>query len=169
MKHREQIPVMVSRGVSKLVSDSGITRYKIITEEWAVFDQTQPPRQEFKKGILILRYDDKMNVDMHITADTAYWYDQNLWELRGRVRLYDEAKSTTFRSEQLYWDMQGHEFYSHKWMRVITPDRDIEGSSFRARESMTKYDVYDAKGRIPMPKDDKKESGAASDSTAAKS
>lgn len=172
VKNREQVPVMVSRGVSKMISDSGITRYKIITEEWAVYDQTTPPRQDFKKGILILRYDDKMNIDMHITADTAYWYDQKLWELRGRVHLINEANMTTFRSEQLYWDMTTHEFYSNVWMEVITPDREIEGSRFRANEQMTKYEVYDDKGRMPMPKQDSKPAEnattAASDSASKK-
>lgn len=152
VKNREQLPVMVSRGVSKMISDSGITRYKIITEEWAVYDKTKPPRQEFKKGILILRYGANNTVDMHITADTAYWYDQNLWELRGRVCLDNESSHTTYHSEQLYWDMNTHEFYSHVWMKVVTPDREVEGSRFRANEQMTKYEVYDDKGRVPMPK-----------------
>lgn len=170
VKNREQIPVMVSRGVSKMVSDSGINRYKIITEEWAVYDQTDPPRQDFRKGVLILRYDEKMNIDMQITADTAYWYNQNLWELRGRVRLDNEASKTTFRSEQLFWDMQTHEFYSNVWMKVVTPEREVEGSRFRANEQMTKYEVYDDKGSVPMPKKDKPTgngSATAKDSAAA--
>lgn len=161
VKNREQLPVMVSRGVSKMISDSGITRYKIITEEWAIYDQTKPPRQDFKKGILILRFDEKMNIDMHITADTAYWYDQNLWELRGHVCLDNEADKTTFHSEQLYWDMKTHEFYSNVWMRVVTPEREIEGSRFRANEQMTKYEVYDAKGKVPMPTKKDDQNGAA--------
>lgn len=164
VRHRDQIPVMVSRGVSKMISDSGITRYKIITEEWAVYDQTNPPRQDFKKGILILRFDDKMNIDMQITADTAYWFDQNLWELRGRVYLNNEASQTTFRSERLYWDMQAHEFYSDVWMRVVTPERQVEGTSFRANEQMTRYEVHDDKGSVPMPKNEKP---AQNDSVAA--
>lgn len=166
VKNRELIPVMVTHGVSKMISDSGITRYKIITEEWEVYDQAQPPRQDFKKGILILRFDEKMNIDMQITADTAYWYDQNLWELRGRVRMNNEAKELKFRSEQLYWDMNQHEFYSNVWMEVITPERQIEGTRFRANEQMTKYEVFDAKGRVPMPKNEKdsKNTGAQKDS-----
>lgn len=166
VKNRELIPVMVSHGVSKMISDSGITRYKIITEEWEVYDQAKPPRQDFKKGILILRFDEKMNIDMQITADTAYWYDQNLWELHGRVRMNNEAKELNFRSEQLYWDMNLHEFYSNVWMEVITPDRQIEGTRFRANEQMTKYEVFDAKGRIPMPKNEKdsKPAGGQKDS-----
>lgn len=163
VKNRDQLPVMVSHGVSQLISDSGITHYKIITEEWAVYDKTEPPRQEFKKGILILRYDDKMNIDMHITADTAYWYNQDLWELRGRVHLDNEASKMTFHSEQLFWDMKKKEFYSNAWMKVVTPEREVEGSRFRANEQMTKYEVYDDKGRVPMPT--KKDNNTAQNGT----
>lgn len=153
--HPEQVPTMLSRGVSKLISDSGLTRYKVITEEWAVYDKTDPPRQEFLKGLLILRYDKKMNVDMQITADTAYCYNQNLWELRGRVFVENEATQTTYTSQQLYWDMQLHEFYSNVWMRIVTPEREVEGVRFRSNEQMTRYSVDDDKGVMPMPKDGK--------------
>lgn len=144
---------MVSHGVSKLISDSGINRYKVITEEWAVYDQTTPPRQDFLKGILLLRFDNKMKVDMQITADTAYWYDQSLWELRGRVFVNNEASQTTYRSEQLYWDMNAHEFYSNVWMRIVTPERDIEGNRFKSNENMTRYEVTRDKGSLPVPED----------------
>ena len=144
---------MVSHGVSKLISDSGINRYKVITEEWAVYDQTTPPRQDFLKGILLLRFDNKMKVDMQITADTAYWYDQSLWELRGRVFVNNEVSQTTYRSEQLYWDMNAHEFYSNVWMRIVTPERDIEGNRFKSNENMTRYEVTRDKGSLPIPED----------------
>ena len=37
------LPVMDTRGVTTLVSDSGVTRYRINTEEWLVFDRKIPP------------------------------------------------------------------------------------------------------------------------------
>ena len=33
---RDSLPSMTSLGVTTLISDSGITRYKIVTEEWMV-------------------------------------------------------------------------------------------------------------------------------------
>lgn len=158
VRNREQLPVMVSRGVSKLISDSGVTRYKIITEEWAVYDQTNPPRQDFRKGILMLRFDNQMNVDMQITADTAYWYNQNFWELRGRVYVENQVSKTTYRSEQLFWDMNRHEFYSHVWMHIATPEREVQGMRFKSNEQMTRFEVDRDKGTIPMPKDENKQS-----------
>ncbi len=68
---RDSMPVMVTHGVSKLISDSGVVRYKVIAEEWRVFDKTNPQRQEFPKGLFLLRYDKRFNVDLYITADTA--------------------------------------------------------------------------------------------------
>lgn len=152
VRNRDSLPVMVTYGVSKLISDSGVTRYKIISEEWRVFDRTRPQRQEFVKGVFLERYDDKFNVNLFITADTAYWYDQNLWELRGRVRVRNEENGTLYRSEQLYWDMGRHEFYSNVYMRIVTPDRDIQGDRFRSDEQMTRYEVSRSRGFLPVPK-----------------
>ena len=34
---RDSLPVMDTKGVMTLISDSGVTRYRINTEEWLVF------------------------------------------------------------------------------------------------------------------------------------
>lgn len=149
---RDSVPVMVSYGVSKLISDSGYVRYKIITEEWKVYDRTRPPRQEFTKGVFLERYDNQHNIDLYLTADTAYWYNQSLWKLRGRVRVCNLENGTLYRSQELFWDMDKHEFYSYVPMRITTPDRDIQGDRFRSDEQLTRYEVMRSRGFIPMPK-----------------
>ena len=55
VRNRDSLPVMVSYGVSKLISDSGFIKYKVITEEWQVYDKTKPERWEFPKGIFLER------------------------------------------------------------------------------------------------------------------
>lgn len=150
---RDSIPVMVTTGVSKLISDSGIIRYKIVAEEWEVYDLTNPPRQVFPKGIFLERYDKAFNIDLSVTADTAYCFNKNLWELRGRVFVRN-IKGETFSTEELYWDMAKHEIYSYKYMHIITPDEELEGNAFRSNEQMTNYVVSWASGIMPMPKDE---------------
>ena len=151
VRNRDSLPMMITYGVSKLISDSGVVRYKIVSEEWFVFDRTHPPRQEFRKGVLLQRYDDRLNVDLYITADTAYWYNQSLWELRGRVRVRNLTDRVTYTGEQLYWDNEAHEFYSHVPMHIVTPDRDLRGDRFRSDERLTRYEVKRTRGFIPMP------------------
>ena len=70
VNNRDSLPVMVTHGVSKLISDSGFIRYKMIAEEWRVYDKTNPPRWEFPQGIFIERYDDKFKVNLYLTATT---------------------------------------------------------------------------------------------------
>ena len=101
---RDSLPVMTTLGVSKLISDSGVIRYKVIAERWDIYDQTKPPRQEFPHGIFLQQFDEKFHVSLYLTADTAYCYNQTLWKLRGRV-FARNAKGATFSSEELYWDM----------------------------------------------------------------
>ena len=40
--NRETQPILKSVGVSTLISDSGVIRYKIISEDWFIYDRTQP-------------------------------------------------------------------------------------------------------------------------------
>lgn len=150
--NRDSSAVMVTWGCSKMISDSGVMRYKVIAEKWEVFDKTTPTRHAFEKGIFIERFNDHFKVDLHITADTAYWYDQNLWQLRGRVVMNNLKEQTLFKTEELWWDTGAHEFYSSAYMNIFTPDRHLEGYDFRSNESMTLYSVNQPKGYMPVPK-----------------
>lgn len=159
VKNRKQLPAFVDRGVSGVISDSGIMRYRFIAEEWAVYDQTQPPRQEFHKGILMLRYNDKMAINMQVTADTAVIYPNEYMELRGNVYVIDEEKQSTYTSQQLFYDFKKEEFYSNVWTSIVTPDREIQGSRFRSKKpegNKPAYYEFDMdKGSMPMPKEGK--------------
>lgn len=164
--NRDSLPVMITYGVSKLISDSGIVKYKIVSEEWQVFDRTKPQRQVFPKGIFLEQYNQQFHVIMHITADTAYCYNQNLWELRGRVFARNTENGTTFSSEELYWNMQNHWMYSNKPMHLVTPDRDLHGNRFESNEDLTQYKVWKTSGYVPVPQE-KTETTSGADSIAA--
>lgn len=143
---RDSASMMTSYGVSTLISDSGVIKYKIITERWDVNAIRQPSRWTFEKGIFLEQFDEKFHVEGYIQADTAWYYDQlKLWELRGRVYIRN-VNGLVFRSEELFWDGIRHEFYSHKFSRVITPERTLEGTYFRSDEHMTHYAVTNSVG-----------------------
>ena len=139
--------------MSKLISDSVVVKYKLVAEEWRYYDRTQPARQEFPKGIFMERYDKAFKVDMYLTADTAYCYDNYLWELRGRVFVCEKTKGITYSSEQLYWDTRNHRMYSHTYMHIVTPDRDLQGDWFEANDQLSDYHVKQTRGYMPLPQD----------------
>ena len=82
----------------------------------------------------------------YIQCDTAYNYDKlRLWELRGRVRILTKD-GLRFTSEQLFWDEVKHEFYSHVFSKLVTPERTLQGTYFRSDDRMTHYYVSNSKG-----------------------
>ena len=58
---RDSMPVMDTRGVTTLISDSGVTRYRILTEEWKVFDRKSPSYWSFENNQIISKNDNKFS------------------------------------------------------------------------------------------------------------
>lgn len=149
IRDRDSVPVMISYGVNTLISDSGVIRYRIVTERWEVNMKTNPSKWSFLKGIFLEQFDEKFHIEACITADTAWYYDQKkLWELRGRVYVKNKS-GLIFRSEELFWDQNTHQLYSHLFSRVVTPDRQLQGTNFISDEHMTNYKVSNSKGAFP--------------------
>ena len=146
IRPEDSTAMMVSYGVNTLISDSGVIKYRIVTERWEVNTVRQPPRWEFMKGIFFEQFDEQFHVQAYIQADTAWYFDQQrLWKLRGRVSIRN-IDGLVYKSEELYWDGMAHEFYSHVFSRLVTPERTLEGTYFRSDEAMTRYTVSNSKG-----------------------
>jgi len=146
IRDQDSVSVMTSYGVNTLISDSGVIKYRIVTERWDVNTVRQPSRWEFMKGVFFEQFDQQFHVEGYIQADTAWYYDQKkLWHLRGRVRIRNTS-GLVYSSEELYWDGLRHEFYSYSFSRVVTPERTLQGTYFRSDERMTHYLVSNSKG-----------------------
>lgn len=146
IRDRDSVAVMTSYGVNTLISDSGVIKYRIVTERWEVNQNRNPSRWIFDKGLFLEQFDEKFHVQGYIQCDTAYYYDkQRLWELRSRVRILTKD-GLRFTSQQLYWDETKHELYSFVFSRLVTPERTLQGSYFRSDERMTHYIVTNSRG-----------------------
>jgi len=142
----DSVSMMTSYGVNTLISDSGVIKYRIVTERWDVNTIRHPSRWEFMKGIFFEQFDEQFHVQAYIQADTAWYYDQlRLWKLRGRVNIRN-VNGLIYTSEELYWDGIKHEFYSHVFSKVVTPERTLQGTYFRSDEQMSHYVVSNSKG-----------------------
>lgn len=147
---RDSLPWLKSTGVSTLISDSGVIRYKIISEDWYMYDKKEPTFWSFEKGLFLEKFDESYHVEAFITCDTAYFFDQkSLWELRGRVFMKN-MKGTTFRTSLLYWDQSTHVIYSPAYMEIDGETESLSGYDFRSNEQMTDYLIHSSKGKFPL-------------------
>ena len=166
---RDSVSMMTTYGVNTLISDSGVIKYRIITERWDVNTIKQPSRWTFERGVFLEQFDEKFHVEAYIQADTAYCFtEQNLWLLIGnvRVRTIDGLK---YSSDELYWDQNRNELYSYRFSRLVTPEREMQGSYFRSNEKLTSYFITNSKGsflKSDMFKEDTTTQKASTDTSA---
>ena len=143
---RDSLPVMDTRGVTTLVSDSGVTRYRVNAEEWLVFDRKNPPYWAFEKGVYLEKFDSLFQIEASIEADTAYYYNKKeLWKLIGNVHVQN-LKGEKFDTELLYWDQRKEKVYSDRFIRIEQPDRVITGRGFESNQQMTAYTIHKPEG-----------------------
>ena len=151
---RDSVPVMTTYGVNTLISDSGVIKYRIVTERWEINENRKPSRWTFNKGILLTQFDLKKHVVGYIQCDSAVYFDKDRrWELRGRVRILT-AQGLTFYSNELYWDVRNHEMWSYSYSHLKTPDKELQGNWFRSDEQMTNYEIRQTKGWGIFSKDE---------------
>ena len=121
---RDSLPVMQTLGVTTFISDSGVTRYKVDTEEWLVY---------------LEQFDSIFHVEASIKADTAYYYDkEKLWKLIGHVDIQNRA-GERFNTELLYWNQATKKVYTDRFIRIQQPERVIHSYGFDSNEQFTQY------------------------------
>ncbi len=160
--NRDSVPIMTTRDVSTYVSDSGVVRYKIVTDEWKVFDRLDPSRWSFEEGIYLEKFNNDLSIAATIVADTAYYYDkQELWELRGNVHIENE-QDEQFDTQLLFWNQQTKKVYSDLFIRIRQQKRIITGIGFTSNQEFTNYTIKQTQGIFPI----KEEPRQPNDSTA---
>ena len=143
---RDSMPSMVTHDVETFISDSGIVRYRVLADEWSIFDRKNPPHWAFEKGMYMEQFDSLHNVEASIKSDTAYYYDRKkLWKLVGNVEI-ENHNGERFTTELLYWNQVTERVYADKFIRIVQPDRIIEGEGFDSNQQFTAYQIHSIKG-----------------------
>jgi LPS export ABC transporter protein LptC len=143
---RDSLPVLDTRGITMLISDSGVTRYRIKTDLWLIYDRKSPSYWAFEKGLYLEKFDSVFHVEASIKSDTAYYYDkQRLWKLMGHV-VIKNIKGEKFKTQLLYWDENSRKVYSDKSIRIEQLDRIITGKGFESDQQMTVYTIHKPEG-----------------------
>ena len=134
---RSAIPVLDADDVTTLISDSGITRYRITTSKWQMYDKADSPYWEFPKGIYLEKFNEELVTDATVRADYAYYNEPaQLWTLRGNVVAVN-LEGEKFETPLLYWSQKEESVYSDSSI-VITKARSIiQGVGFRSNQEMT--------------------------------
>ena len=106
LKDRSKMPKMSALDVTTVISDSGVTRYRISAPVWDVYDKSNQPYWEFPKGLHVEKFDENLKVDANINCNYARFnQSEQLWILKGKVRMMN-LKGELFETERLFWNQR---------------------------------------------------------------
>lgn len=145
-----KMPSMVTHKVNTLVSDSGVTQYKIVSPVWYVYDECDTPYWSFPQGLYLQKFDPKFKVIATVAADSAKFFKmEKLWKLMGNVEM-TKAPKDLFLSERVFWDQRKAQLYSDTFIHIENETHIIEGTGFVSDESLNKYRILHPTGIFPV-------------------
>lgn len=148
-----KMPTMSTKNISTLISDSGITQYKIVSPLWNIYDEAEEPYWSFPEGLYLQKYDPKYNVIATVAADSAKYYKNNkLWRLEGNVEMTKVPKEL-FLSPRVFWDQRKQIIYSDTFIHIENPTHVLEGTGFESNESLSRYRIIHPNGIFPVNRD----------------
>ena len=152
VKNRSAMPQLHATDITTVISDSGITRYRITAPTWNIYDRATPPYQEFPQGIHFERFDMNLKVDANIRSDYAKFNEnERLWELRGNVKMTN-IQGQLFETTQLFWNQIQERFYSDSAITITDATHIIKGIGFESNQNMTNYHIKKSNGIFPVAK-----------------
>lgn len=147
---RSAVPALDAQGVSTLISDSGITRYRITAAKWMIFDKADTPYWEFPEGIYLEKFNEDLISDATVEADYAYYNEPaQRWTLRGNVKAVN-IEGEMFETPLLYWNQKEESVYSDSAIVITKATSIIRGVGFRSNQEMTKYTILRPTGVFPI-------------------
>ena len=147
---RKTMAVLEAEDVMTIVSDSGVTRYRIKAPKWRVYDKADTPYWEFPNGIFLEKFNLQLESDATIEADYAYYNEPaQLWMLKGNVKALN-LNGEQFEAPLLYWSQKEERVYSDSSIVITREASIIKGVGFRSNQSMTQYTILKPTGVIPI-------------------
>ena len=108
--NRGETPRLRVNEITTLISDSGVTRYRITAPKWLVFDKAEEPYWDFPEGLHLESFDEQFHIEAEVDCRRARYYEQRkLWQLDDSVRAMN-FQGNRFATQQLFW---GSKYRTH--------------------------------------------------------
>lgn len=150
---RDSLAVMKARDVVTLISDSGITQYRVSAPAWLIYDKIKKPCWRFPSGLHLEKFDEDYEIYASVDADSAIYYNRSeVWILMGNVKAMNED-GEQFESERLIVEQNKDRIYTDTTVRITQKDKIINGIGMESNQRLTKYTILKPTGIIPLEED----------------
>jgi lipopolysaccharide export system protein LptC len=150
------VPLMRTEDFSSLLSDSGVTRYRMKAKVWEVYKDSVPePYWYYPEGFYFEKFDSVFNVEGYLKADTAYYYNekQKLWRVTGNVELIN-FQGEKFETSELFWNQREKRIYTDKFIRIERKGQIHMGYGLVSNQEMSDWRILNHSGEMDIPEND---------------
>lgn len=146
----ENTYTMRTTDITSLISDSGITRYRLNAKEWLMFGKAAEPFSYFPQGVYVEKFDSLFNVEASVKADTAYYWDKKgLYKLIGHVSVLS-LEGKRLDTSILFIDQKEDKIHTDEYFELQEGEKVITGIGFTSNQTMTKYKIFNSQGTFPV-------------------
>ena len=145
-----ETPILKSTNIEVIYSDSAKVKVQILAPFYQSFPDVEKPYDEFPQGMEVFFYNDSAKIESEIRADyTIYYAQDKLWHATGNVIVRRLDNGDAIYTEELFWDMDKEEIYSHSYTRVHNEDNILYGKQgFKSDQDLSNWQLIGSSGTI---------------------
>lgn len=145
-----ETPILKSTNIEVIYSDSAKVKVQILAPFYQSFPDVERPYDEFPEGMEVFFYNDSAKIESEIRADyTIYYAQEQLWHATGNVIARRLDNGDALYTEELFWDMEKEEIYSHSYTRVHNEENILYGKKgFKSNQDLSNWQLIGSSGTI---------------------
>ena len=108
------------------------------------YANAKPPYNLFPSGIVLRGYTQEGFMETMIVADYAKNIidaEEEIWEAYGDVVINNYIKGQKVETDTLYWNQKTHKIYTHRPVKITTPDSFMQGYGMESDEMVRDVDI----------------------------
>ena len=109
------------------------------------YTNAETPYNLFPNGIVLRGYTEDGFMETMIVADYAkniIGAEEEIWEAYGDVVIYNYIKGQRVETDTLYWNQKNHRIYTHRPVKITTPESFMQGYGMESDEMARDVDIF---------------------------
>lgn len=141
-------PIMRMDSVHTFLSDSALVMIEIKAPVEEVFENNN---REWPEGLLLRYFDKEGAVSSTFESDYAFFdRKENLYKGTGNVIVKNVTNGDELRTEELYYDPKSEQFYTERFVTILTEDEVHTGEGLTANKDFTSYKILKPAGTFTL-------------------
>ena len=135
----ESLPTQVIDSMVLKQYSKGIVSFMVSAPILERYTNTEVPYNLFPSGIILRGYTEAGLLETKIVADYAkniIGAEEEIWEAYGDVVINNYIKGEKVETDTLYWNQKTHKIYTHRPVKLTTPDGVMRGYGMESDEMM---------------------------------